>query len=198
MKILSRDFTKGEKAILLLLVIALVILAYYLAVHKPVKEGIEKANAESANLRVELSAVEAKAAVLERMQNEIDGIMENSEISMMPSYNNKQEVNKLISGVLGNLTYSASLANLQRSGDLIRRNVQLEFNAPSYAAMEEVLEKLSSSPYRCLIDNVTCSRYRDKYEDVDAYKVSLTATFFETLVGGAADEALPADSSAKK
>ncbi len=197
MKILSRDFTKGEKALLLLLAIALVVLAYYLVVHKPVKEGIEKANAESDNLRVELSAVEAKAAMLERMQNEINGIMQDPDISMMPSYNNKLEVNKLINDILGNLTYSATLANLKRNGDQIRRNVQLEFDAPSYEVMEEVLEKLASSPYRCLIDNVTCTGYRDKYNDVNAYKVSLTATFFETLVGGTADEALPSDSSAK-
>ncbi len=197
MKILSRDFTKGEKALLLLLAIALVILAYYLVVHKPVKDGIEKANAESDNLRVELSAVEAKAAMLERMQNEINGIMQDPDISMMPSYNNKKAVNTLLSDILGNMTYSATLANMTRNGDQIRRNVQLQFTAPSYAAMEEVLDRLSSSPYRCLIDNVSCSSYRDRYYDVDAFNVSLTATFFETLVGGTADEALPADAGAK-
>ncbi len=194
MKILSRDFTKGEKALLLILVIALLAIGYYLLVFKPVKEGIEKANAESDNLRVELTAIQAKVAVLERMQNEIDDIMVDPNISVMPSYNNKKAVNKLLSEILGNMTYSASLSNLTRSGDQIRRNVQLQFTAPSYAAMEEVFERLSNSEYRCLIDNVSCSNYRDRQYDVDAYNVSLTATFFETLVGGTPDAALPADS----
>ncbi len=194
MKILSRDFTKGEKALLLILVIALLAIGYYLLVFKPVKDGIEKANAESDNLRVELTAIQAKVAVLERMQNEIDDIMADPNISVMPSYNNKKAVNKLLSEILGNMTYSASLSNLTRSGDQIRRNVQLQFTAPSYAAMEEVLNRLSNSEYRCLIDNVNCSSYRDRYYDVDAYNVSLTATFFETLVGGTPDAALPADS----
>ncbi len=197
MKILSRDFTKGEKALLVLLAVVLVVLVYYLAVYKPVKEGIEKANVECDNLRVELSAASAKAAMLERMQNEIDNIMQDDKISMMPSYNNKKAVNTLLSDILGNMTYSATLANMTRNGDQIRRNVQLQFTAPSYAAMEEVLDRLSSSPYRCLIDNVSCSSYRDRYYDVDAFNVSLTATFFETLVGGTADEALPADAGAK-
>lgn len=194
MKILSRDFTKGEKALLLILVIALLAIGYYLLVFKPVKDGIEKANAESDNLRVELTAIQAKVAVLERMQNEIDDIMADPNISVMPSYNNKKAVNKLLSEILGNMTYSASLSNLTRNGDQIRRNVQLQFTAPSYAAMEEVLERLNNSEYRCLIDNVNCSSYRDRYYDVDAYNVSLTATFFETLVGGTPDAALPADS----
>ena len=194
MKLLSRDFTKGEKALLLILAIALLAIGYYLLVFKPVKEGIEKANAESDNLRVELTAIQAKVAVLERMQNEIDDIMVDPNISVMPSYNNKKAVNKLLSEILGNMTYSATLSNLTRSGDQIRRNVQLQFTAPSYAAMEEVLERLSNCEYRCLIDNVNCTNYRDRYYDVDTYNVSLTATFFETLVGGTPDAALPADS----
>ena len=196
MKLLSRDFTKGEKALLLLLALVLIVLAYYLVVHKPVKEGIEKANAEADNLRVELVTVKAKADTLERMQQEIDKIMSDPNISLMPSYNNKKAVNAFLSDVLGNMSYSATLANLSRSGDQIRRNVQLQFVAPNYAAMEEVLARLGSSPDRCLVDNVTCSSYRDRYYDVDAYNVSLTATFFETLVGGEPDAALPADDRA--
>ncbi len=197
MKLLSRDFTKGEKALLLLLAIVLVVLAYYLAVHKPVKDGIARANAEAENLQIELSAVKAKADTLERMKNEIDSIMADPNISEMPSYNNKKAVNTLLSDILGKMTYSATLANMTRSGDQIRRNVQLQFVAPSYAAMEEVLSRLGSSPYRCLVDNVTCSSYRDRYYEVDAYNVSLTATFFETLVGGEPDAGLPKDDQAQ-
>ena len=196
MKILSRDFTRGEKVLLLLLALVVLVLAYFQFVFKPVREGIAKAEAESANLETELTVVKAKVSELERMQHEIDDIMADENISTMPSYNNKKAVNTLLSDILGNMKYSATLSNMTRNGNQIRRIVQLQFDAPSYAAMEQVLDRLSGSPYRCLIDNVSCSNYWDRYNDVDAYNVTLTATFFETLVGGTEDAALPPDSGA--
>ena len=49
--------------------------------------------------------------------------------------------------------------------------------------------------YRCLIGNLSCSlnkiRYRDRTE-YGALSVSVTATFFETMVGGVEDSGLPA------
>ena len=193
MKLLSRDFTRGEKVLLLLLALILIVLAYFQFVFKPVRDGIAKANSESENLRTELTVVKAKVATLEKMQAEIDDIMADENVSLMPSYNNKKAVNTLLSDVLGSMTYSATLSNMTRNGNLIRRNVQLQFNAPSYAAMERVFTRLSSNPYRCLIDNVTCSSYIDRYTDEIAYTVNMTATFFETLVGGTPDAALPED-----
>ncbi len=197
MKILSRDFTRGEKVLILILALILIVLAYYLFVYKPVSEGIEEANVESENLRAELSVSQAKVARLEKMQDEIDDIMADENISEMPSYNNKKAVNALLSDILGSMTYSATLANMTRNGDQIRRIVQLQFTAPSYADMEEVLSRLSKSPYRCLIENVSCTSFTDRYTDTEAYNVNLTATFFETMVGGTPDAALPVDAGAK-
>ena len=191
MKILSRDFTRDEKALLLLLVIIVIVLAYYLFIYKPVKEGIATANAESENLRSEITIVETKVAKLEKMQSEIDGVMMDENVSVMPSYNNKKAVNAFISDILGNLSYSVTLSNLTRSGDQIRRNIQLEFTAQSYEEMEEVLDRFNECPFRCLIGNVSCSTSRNRQDDT-VYSVNMTATFFETLVGGTPDAALPA------
>lgn len=190
MKVLSRDFTRGEKALLLLLVIILLVLAYYLLIYKPVKDGIETANAESENLRSEITIVESKASKLEQMQNEIDGVMMDENVSVMPSYNNKKAVNAFISDVLGNMSYSVTLSNLSRTGDQIRRNIQLSFTAQSYEEMESVLESFNACPFRCLIGNVSCSTSKNRQSD-EVYSVSMTATFFETLVDGTPDAALP-------
>lgn len=196
MKILSRDFNRGEKALLIFLAIVLLALCYYLVVYRPVHEGIETAHIERDNLFAELQVAQARVAVLERMQNEIDNIMSDPNVSMMPSYNNKKAVNSQINDILNNMSFSATLSNLTRSGDQIRRNIQLQFTAPSYAEMERVLNSLCSCPYRCLVNNVNCSRAYDRYYDTNVYNVSLTATFFETLVGGTPDAALPADPAA--
>ena len=45
MKRLSRDFTRGEKALLLLLALILLGLTYYLVVDRPVRAALESARA---------------------------------------------------------------------------------------------------------------------------------------------------------
>ena len=195
MKILSRDFNRGEKVLLVFLAIVLLVLCYYLLVFKPVREGIEAANTERDNLLTELQIAQARVAVLEKMQNEIDDIMNDPNVSLMPSYNNKKAVNKLINDILSDKSYSATLSNLTRSGNQIRRNIQLQFTAPNYAEMERVLDSLCTSTYRCLVNNVNCTRAYDRYYETNYYNVTLTATFFETLVGGTPDAALPADAA---
>ena len=72
MKILSRDFTRGEKIILVILAFVLVGLAYYQFVDKTVRESIEKANAEAEAIQVELTGVNAKIQRMEEMQAELD------------------------------------------------------------------------------------------------------------------------------
>ena len=195
MKILSRDFTTKERILLLLLVLVLVALVYYQFVHKPVTESLDKLANEKSNLETELVTVEAKVAQLQKMQSEINDIEKSGVYKEMPSYNNSKNVNEFLNNVLGDMGYSINFSNITRSNNQVRRSISLQFNAPDYAAVETVLGKLSACDYRCLIGDVRVthnSRYL--YEDQDqyrAYTVVCTATFFETMVGGTADDGLP-------
>jgi len=195
MKILSRDFTFKEKVLLLLLVIVLIVLGYYQFIDKPIRSAIAKAQAEQEALQVELTAVNAKIATLEKMQNEIDELSSSGQVSLMPSYNNSRNVTRLLNDVLGRLGYSITFSNVTRNGDQIRRNISLQFISPDYASMEKVFRELTGSEYRCLLDNVTGS-VNNRYNEDDSVTVNATATFYETMVGGTVDSGLPADSAA--
>lgn len=190
MKVLSRDFTIREKIVLLLLALVLIGLAYYQFVDKPVRTSIARAENEKAALELELQTVQLKVAQLEKMQNEIDSITSSGSINRMPSYNNSKEVNKLLNSVLGKLDYAITFSNVTRSGDQIRRNISLRFTAPNYSSMEQVIDKLAQSEYRCLIGNVSCSLNNER-DGSKTVVVNLTATFYETMVGGTADAGLP-------
>ncbi len=191
MKILSRDFTVKEKILLLLLCLVLIGLAYYQFIDKPVRASIAQANAEKQALELELQTVQSKIVQLEKMQSEIDTLTNSGKVSIMPSYNNSKEVNELLNKVLGRLGYAITFSNVTRSGDQIRRNISLRFTAPSYATMERVLDQLAKSEYRCLIGNVSCSQNNSR-DGGTSVTVNLTATFYETMVGGTADPGLPA------
>ena len=198
MKILSRDFSGKEKILILVLVLVLVGLIYYQFVDKPVRESLEKAASEKETLTVEYNAVSLRVAQLERMKNEIDDITESGVLKQMPSYNNSKNVNKLLNDVLGSMGYSIVFANVTRSGDLIRREIALQFSAPDYASVRSLLERLTQSDYRCLIGDLRCSvddRYRrtaEEYRDEAApLDVVASVTFYETVVGGEIDAGLP-------
>ena len=207
MKILSRDFNRGEKVLLFILALVLVGLAYYNFVDKPVRESIAKANAESDAIRIELTAVNAKIKRLEEMKAELESITANPNASIMGSYNNSKEELAFLNKVLKNTDqYSITFSNVTRDGDQIRRNFTLQFTTGDYDGMVTVMEDLGEGNLRCLINDINYSttRYnystaeREKY-DRDYYEkvnVNCTATFFETMVGGTEDAGLPSNGNA--
>ena len=195
MKILSRDFTTKEKILLLVLVLILLALAYYQFVDQPVRQAIATAQSEQEALQIELTAVNAKVATLERMQNEIDQVSSSEHVTQMPSYNNGRNVTKLLNDVLGHLGYTINFSNVTRNGDQIRRNISLQFISPDYATMERVFQDITGSEYRCLLDDVS-GTVSNRYNEDNSITVNATATFYETMVGGTPDSGLPADEAA--
>ena len=207
MKILSRDFTRAEKIILVILALVLVGLAYYQFVYKMVAESIEKAHAEAEAIRVEMTGVNAKIQRMEEMQAELESIQSNPNASYMGSYNNSKEELAFLNDVLKSaLQYTITFSNVTRDGDQIRRNFSLQFTTEDYASMERIISRLCDGKLRCLINDISysVSRYnysaadRERY-GVDWYErvnVNCTATFFETMVGGVEDAGLPAQNVA--
>lgn len=197
MKILSRDFTLKEKILIGILLLIILGFCYYQFIDQPIRSSIQRAENEKANNELELETVNLKIEQLEKMKLEIDRIIAEGTIAPMPSYNNSKAVNNLLNDVLGGYGYSISFANLTRDEDLVRRELALEFTPTDFSSMVAVLTALEKSEFRCLIDNINFSRSRYGNLDIvgDAYKyqAQVTATFYETMVGGTPDSGLPAD-----
>ena len=193
MKLLSRDFTTKEKALLAFLCLILLGFLYYFAVDKPVRTTIATCEAEQADLQTELQAVQLRLAQLQTMAAELenDGSLE----STMPSYNNIRGELAFLNGVMEAAdTYSLSFADVTRDGDQIRRDVSMQFTAGSYEDAREILTTLRSSEDRCLLQDLRISAGRDAENLSDGgVSVSLTMTFYETMVGGTPDEGLPVE-----
>lgn len=207
MKILSRDFNRGEKVLLLILALILVALAYYFVIDKPVREDLASAQAEKEATETELSALQGRIARLEEMERELESITSNPEVSRMGSYNNSKEELAFLNDILGVTDdYSVSFANVTRNGDQVRRNFNLRFTVDSHEAAEKLLKQIYASELRCLLNDINYSRTRTYYNEADRIlyareyyervTVNATATFFETMVGGTPDAGLPSGGAA--
>ncbi len=196
MKVMSRDFTLKEKILLILLSLILIGVLYYLAVDRPVREALSEAQSQQETLNIELTALQQKIMILSRMQQELDAIQSDSSFGKMGSYNNAQaeldELNQLLRDAD---TYDVSFSNVTRDGDLIRRTFNLTFSASSYSKAVELLERLCNGELRCLISGISIVSQEDDFSQ-DGVNVGLSATFYETMVGGTPDSGLPADTSA--
>ena len=193
MKIWSRDFTRFEKGLLLVLALILVGLAYYFVVDRPVRTTIAQAEAEYEAMEAELAAVNAKIARLEKLAKETESMKEDGSISYMASYNNSKEELALLNDILSDtVQYNVTFTNVTRNNNQIRRNFSLQFRTEDYASMWEVINGLCESDYRCLVGDIRCQAAKDR-DSRQYVTADVTATFFETMVGGTPDAGLPED-----
>lgn len=192
MKILSRNFKRSEKVLLVILGIILVGLLYYRLVYVNIEETIATANTEAEALQSELDVAQVQLASMQKMQNELDEIEADPNASRIESYNNSAAEIAFLNDILeGTIQYAISFADVTRSGDLIRRNFTLQYQTNNYAEAQEISKALSNGEMRCLIGDVNCSIDKD-----GLVTISETATFFETMVGGTPDSGLPVDKAA--
>lgn len=198
MKVLSRDFTLKEKILLIFLSLVLLVLGYYFFVDQPVRSGIASANADYEMYSTELTVLQAKIAQLDAMQRELDSLADDN--TRMPSYNaNRQEIDFLNAILAGTQNYTINFSNVTRNGDQIRRSFTLQFTVDSYDEARNRLAALGGSQLRCKLGDLYYSSSTANNRDGEAAQrvsVGVSAVFYETMVGGTPDGALPSDSSA--
>ena len=191
MKIMSRNFTRTEKFLIVLLILILAGLAYYQFIHKTVNQAIANANAESEQLRTELDVAEARLSQLQSLQDKMDVLEAEGEMTWMSSYNNAEAEVAFLNDILAHtLNYTVSFANISRSGDQIRRSFSLQYRTADYKSAQDILRRLCESENRCLVSDVSCSIAKD-----GTVTMNQSATFYETMVGGVEDAGLPASSA---
>lgn len=192
MKIMSRDFTRTEKLLIVLLIFVLLILAYYQFVDKEVRQTIVNAESEAEMLQTELTVAEKRLVELKSTQAELDKLEAEGRLSWMPSYNgSKAEVAFLNEILADTLQYSITFANVTRNGAQIRRDFTLQYQTVDFEAAQEIMDRLCAGRNRCLVGDVKCRIDKDGIVTINA-----SATFYETMVGGIPDAGLPADGAA--
>ena len=177
------NFSKKEKIMIFVLALLLIGLIYYRFIYITVNNAIESANSEAQALQTELDISMARLAKIKSAESKMESGMQR-----MGSYNSIKAETAFLNTVLADASdYSVSFAAVTRDGNQVRRNFSLRYTAPSYASAVKIMRELTTGEYRCLVGDVRCS-----IAGGGATTVDLTGTFYETMVGGQADSALPA------
>lgn len=191
MNVLSREFTRSEKVLLVILSALLIGLLYYRFVYITTEDMIADLKNKADTTQADLDMANARAQKLQSMQSELDALDLTDETSRMESYNNSKNETAFLNQVLRGVNdYSITFAEVTREGDQIRRSFSLQFVTKDYTEAVGIVDDLTSGEYRCLVDDINYSLSDNKEIHID-----LTATFFETMVGGTPDSALPKDES---
>lgn len=187
---LTRQFTRREQALLLLLAALSLFAVYFLAVHLPAAEAMERARAESEAVSADIMALEAKRERMDQMRRELDEILSQPNVAEIPVYDNLQRVMDFLNTVLGSAQeYSLSFQGLRQSEDsgILRREMQMTYVSASYGAARDVLEQLQNCPFRCQLSDLSAAPFAADGQTLNAdaaltdgpVQVSLTVTFFE-------------------
>ena len=189
---LSKQFTRREKVLLVILALLLLFAVYFLAVHRPVTEALDRIQAESETVSADLMVLEAKQQRMEQMQKELDEILAQPNVAEIPTYDNLQQVMNFLNTVLHSANeYSLSFQSLQQQEDnsILRRAMQMTFVTLSYKEARDMISQLQNCPYRCQLSDFSIAPATADGQSRDTVaalldgpvQVSLTVTFFEKL-----------------
>ena len=209
---LSREFTKKEKILLLVCLLLALGVIYYQVVYKGVRS--QMANYRTDDLEAEIEVEQARSVQISQMEAVIEANKDKDAGLLMPYNNLANEIN-----LVGDITrgksegVSVSWSTPVLNGTTIRRDARISFSTRSYKLFKEILEAFNHCIYRCVIrdlsitDNssstktiharvggqmttMTVLQTRRGIQHTTKMSVSFTVTFFETSEGATTMEGL--------
>lgn len=187
----SRQFTKREKVLLVILAVLGLFAAYLFAVQQPVSQSMESLSARQTEAEMRLMVLETRHARLRKMEKELDELFADGEPAEIPSYDNLRHVMDFLGEILKGATdYSVVTTSLETGdGGIVRRNITLSFTAESFDEAYGVLKELAACPYRNAMNDLQIVPVADLHADElpalneSAVRVTTNVVFVEALDG---------------
>lgn len=196
---MSRKFTTREKVLLIICAVLLLAIFYYRFVYLETTETVETFN--TSKLETDLLVAQTKAMREPAMKSEIEA-NSTKRLGVIAPYNNLQSEIAELNMILSNAdTYSLDFSDPTLEGETVRRNIRISFHVGSYHAMKDILEKLRSSQYRCLLGDVFVSTASTESTGITRstdLNVNVNVTFFETTVNATSLAGLPQEEAAEE
>lgn len=185
---MNRKFTAREAWLLLLLSVMLLALFYYLALYRPVNLEVERCAAQQVPVEEDLELQMMKATRKKKMVDELENAPEKQQGELLPYNNIKNEITDLYEALSPAATYNLSFSEAVASGNIVRRDISISFQTENYQKVRSILEQMHSSPYRCILKDLSISVNKSRGEAggmsaAELINVNVNITFYETLVG---------------
>lgn len=185
MSLKNRTLTKREKTLLNILLLIVVIAAYWLLVQIPVSDGIKTAQSDIDLYSTENVVLENKIIKQSMMEEELEALAASGEMVEIAPYDNLSTVMSFLNKTFAstnNFRMSFTDAVDNNDSSIIRRNVKISFESGSYMAAKRVIQKLEDCDFLCRIDSLSISPKVRGNSIIDSgVEVSLSVTFYERV-----------------
>lgn len=176
---MSRKFTAREKIFLLVCSFMFLSIFYYQVVWKSTSKTMESYN--TITLEDELLAIQTKAQKMLQMEKIIEE--HNGQVKgLVADYNNLEneiiELNKVLKEAR---SYQLDFEDPTTDGSIVRRNINITFQAKSYQVGKKIIQSLQDFRYKCLLRDINISALEDSLQTTKQVNVSLKATFYEGI-----------------
>ena len=183
----KEKFTKKQKITFLVIFLIVFGLLYYFVGYRYFTTQIEKYSLASIEEQIETEL--GKTKEIEDMKKTIQE-SEGTVKGALSVYNNQSleivEMGRIFDEDADNVSLSWTDPVLSPDG-IVRRNVSISFHCGSYQNFKNVLDKMDTMKYRCLIKNITAVDADKKndtgLEHTTNINAKIEVTFFETIEG---------------
>lgn len=174
---MKRELTQREKILLVILIVLALGAAYYLFFYVPTQEKMDQCRTAIAETEDALVLADAKVTRMKRMEAELAVILADGaeNVKALPQYDNSGNVMRELYDILGQAgTYEISFTTVNIEESVARRNIDMSYACPDYAAAKNILSRISDSDYRCLLKDIVINEGGDS-----GCRVSVNITYFE-------------------
>ena len=180
--ILTRRFTRREIVLMMLLVLIALVGIYFYAVHYPIVQRHKEIESERNEVEFNTEVAQTRSVVYKSMKSELEEIfaMPGDELTVMPEYDNIQTLMNYFNVIFSGTDPALNFDEVYMDGKINVRTMRFSFKASSYKQAKKILGQLTSTGYRCMLENVSIVPEQNEGEiENGALKVSGVITFYE-------------------
>ena len=179
---MSRELTKREKLLLLVLVVMVLALGYFKLILEPINDQVSSLRAAADMEQAELQTDLIKAARLQQMRQAIEEIKASGDVRSIPQYDNSEnlmvELHRIMSTTLD---YSLDCsAGVTQEGYIVMRPVVLTFRTSTYDQARQIVDRLCDGENVCQISDVSINARSDRTKG-STVETTLAITYFEIM-----------------
>ena len=152
---------------------------YYLCVYRPMHIRITALEADTATMETNIAAQRQIAARKAEILPALDTLRRQAGAPLAPQ-NSQSRIIALFGDCLAELPgYTLNFSSPERSGGVVLRRAKLDFLAPGYEAVEEVLTNLCRYEYLCYLGDLSLTPSRQGGLAEGPVSVALEIVFCE-------------------
>lgn len=194
---MANRITRRDMVMLMVLALLLIGVLYYMLFYTPLQDEMTSIATQAAEVDDQTNLAMTKVQKMKLMQEELDAILSQpkDKITEIAPYDNAKVVMSQLNNILSvtenyNLSFKDPAVN---DDGTVRREVSMKFECGNYYSAKKIIQDLSSSRWRCLINSFSINAMEGTTADADGtavyqaadamsgpVSVDATITFFES------------------